>query len=94
MAWAPTPGSAGGELYHASGTFTDWAFGVEGVLSFGLELRPLSVNPGFFLPPEQIAAAGEETLAGLLSLIASISISHHWHLLGAPPAGTAQRCVV
>lgn len=63
---------AGGELYYASGTFTDWAYGVKGVLSYGLELRPLSVQPGFFLPPEEIASASEETLAGLMSLVQAV----------------------
>jgi hypothetical protein len=43
------------------------------VLSYGLELRPLSVQPGFFLPPEEIASASEETLAGLLSLVQAVS---------------------
>lgn len=60
--------SANGELYYASGTLSDWAYGGHGMLSFTVEMRPLASIPGFFLEPHLISTSGEETLQGLLGL--------------------------
>lgn len=58
---------SGAELYPASGTFTDWAYGEAGAVSFIIELRPKR-RGGFVLPPEEIKPTCEESYAATLEL--------------------------
>jgi hypothetical protein len=59
---------SGAGLYKASGTFTDWAYGDQGALSFVVELRPSRGRGGFVLPPAQIIPTCEESLAAVLEV--------------------------
>lgn len=54
-------------IYPAAGVSQDWAYGVGGILAFGIELRDTGQN-GFVLPPAQIIPNAEEMLGGLLAL--------------------------
>src|SRR5918995_534743 len=48
-------------LYLTAGDTTDWTYGVYGIPSFTIELRPLTVEEGgFILPPDQILPTWEE----------------------------------
>ena len=48
-------------LYLTAGDTTDWTYGVYGIPSFTIELRPLTVaEGGFILPPDQIQPTWEE----------------------------------
>jgi len=61
-------GPCGEEMYVCSGTAADWAYQQQGILhSYSLELRPDNAlgDDGFVVPPDQIAATGQELLAGL-----------------------------
>ena len=60
----------GVELYPASGTMTDWAYGEAGATSFTIELRPRS-GTGFVLPPSEIKPTCDEAVAAVLALRAS-----------------------
>ncbi len=62
------------ELYPASGTMTDWAYGEVNALSYTVELRPSSGRGagGFVLPPEQIRPTCDEGLAAVLALRAGL----------------------
>ena len=57
------------ELYLASGDATDWLYGEANILSFTIELRPRSSNPGFILPEREIQPTFEENLPAALFLI-------------------------
>ena len=59
---------SGAELYPASGTLSDWAYGAQGSTSFVMELRPAPGGGGFVLPPEEIVPTCEESLAAVLEL--------------------------
>ena len=59
---------SGAELYPASGTLSDWAYGDQGIWSFVFELRPAPGGGGFVLPPEEIVPTCEESLAAVLEL--------------------------
>jgi hypothetical protein len=56
---------SGADLYAASGTATDWAYGDAEALSFTIELRPGRNNSrrGFVLPPEEIKPTCDEGFA-------------------------------
>lgn len=57
------------DLYLAAGTCQDWVYGVAGVYSWTIELRPASsLQGGFVLPPEQIIPTGEESFAAVREL--------------------------
>ena len=53
----------GYQLYFASGIATDWFATQADVLSWTLELRPRSGNPGFLLPASEIEEATDENWA-------------------------------
>ncbi|MHC4429755.1 MAG: M14 family zinc carboxypeptidase, partial [Planctomycetota bacterium] len=55
-------------LYPADGVSVDWCYGDQGVLSYTIELRPTSGNPGFVLPPEEIIPTSEEAMAAVVAL--------------------------
>jgi len=56
--------------YVASGTFGDWAYGRQRIMSFTFELHPRTAAEGGFYPPgSAIAAAIEENREALLYLI-------------------------
>jgi hypothetical protein len=60
---------AGAGFYPASGTFSDWSYGEAGALSYTVELRPSKGGRGgFVLPPEQIVATCDESMAAVLEL--------------------------
>jgi len=63
-----TPDKGSG-LYLASGTTDDWTYAVAGVMSYTIELRPVSALVGFNLPPSQIMPTSEENIAAALHLI-------------------------
>ncbi|XP_019538286.3 zinc carboxypeptidase A 1-like [Aedes albopictus] len=57
-------------IYPASGSSSEWAYGVQKVrLSYTYELRPMGGYNGFVLPPEQIIPTGEETLDSLVTML-------------------------
>ncbi len=58
----------GVELYGASGTLADWAYGESGSLSFVVELRPARGSSGFVLPPDQIIPTCDESFAAATEL--------------------------
>ncbi|MHC5113703.1 MAG: M14 family zinc carboxypeptidase [Planctomycetota bacterium] len=53
-------------LYAASGASVDWTWGDQGVISYTVELRPLT--PSFDPPPEEILPTAQENLAGALAM--------------------------
>jgi len=55
-------------LYTASGSMTDWVFGVRGALSYTYELRDTG-RYGFLLPPDQILPNSEEIYPAFLELL-------------------------
>jgi carboxypeptidase T len=58
-------------LYLTAGDTTDWTYGVYGIPSFTIELRPLTVaEGGFILPPDQIQPTWEENKPAALEFIA------------------------
>lgn len=61
-------GPTGQILYLAAGASTDWTYGAEGIVGYGVELRDTGAN-GFLLPPAQIIPTGEEAMAGVKTLI-------------------------
>ncbi|KAK3261878.1 hypothetical protein CYMTET_29239, partial [Cymbomonas tetramitiformis] len=66
--YAFSRGDLGGDLYLASGTAGDWAYGAHQMLSFTVELPPMSAIPGFLLEPEHIAPTGLDALRGIVDL--------------------------
>jgi len=57
------------ELYAASGSMTDWMYGVASAFSYTVELRPgRGGRSGFVLPPEQIEPTCDEAFAAVLEL--------------------------
>jgi carboxypeptidase T len=58
-------------LYLTAGDTTDWTYGVYGIPSFTIELRPLTfAEGGFILPPDQILPTWEENKPAALEFIA------------------------
>ena len=61
-------------LYCASGTLIDWPYDMYGALSYTIELRPGSGDPGGFDPsPSEIRPCAEENFDGVLALIDHVS---------------------
>lgn len=59
------------QLYLTAGDTTDWTYGVYGIPSFTIELRPRTVEEGgFILPPDQILPTWEENRPAALEFIA------------------------
>lgn len=57
-------------LYPTAGDTTDWTYGIYGVPSFTIELRPRSfAEGGFILPPSQIQPTWEENRPAALAFI-------------------------
>eukprot|EP00241_Pyramimonas_parkeae_P004383 CAMPEP_0114245908 /NCGR_PEP_ID=MMETSP0058-20121206/12163_1 /TAXON_ID=36894 /ORGANISM="Pyramimonas parkeae, CCMP726" /LENGTH=809 /DNA_ID=CAMNT_0001359025 /DNA_START=981 /DNA_END=3410 /DNA_ORIENTATION=- len=83
--------NANGELYYASGTLSDWAYGGHGMLSFTVEMRPLASIPGFFLEPHLISTSGEETLQGLLGLTRQL-VDADWKHVNVTALQEAEEC--
>lgn len=62
---------SGRDLYPASGTMIDWAYGEHEAVSFVFELRP-NDRRGFVLPPEEIIPTCDESYAAVLELAESM----------------------
>lgn len=61
------------QLYPTAGDTTDWTYGIYGIPSFTIELRPRSVaEGGFILPPDQIQPTFEENLPAALTFIEQV----------------------
>ncbi|MCC6661199.1 MAG: hypothetical protein IT437_09970 [Phycisphaerales bacterium] len=61
-------------IYPTSGTIGDWAYGAQGILAWGLELRPEAGSSfGFTLPSNQIVPTCEENFAGLMALAQNVA---------------------
>lgn len=52
----------------ANGITNDWVYGVQGVFSYTVELRPEGFFPGFELPASEIIPTGEEIFPSVLDL--------------------------
>ncbi|MEM7159036.1 MAG: M14 family zinc carboxypeptidase [Myxococcota bacterium] len=60
------------ELYPAAGNVIDWTYGVHGLHSITIELRPgPGEEPGFLLGPEDIVPTGDELVAAIAQVIDS-----------------------
>lgn len=58
------------QLYPTAGDTTDWTYGVYGIPSFTIELRPDRFSAsGFILPPDQIAPTWEENKPAAFAFI-------------------------
>ncbi len=58
------------QLYPTAGDTTDWTYGVYGIPSFTIELRPDRFSSsGFILPPDQIEPAWEENKPAAFAFI-------------------------
>lgn len=58
------------QLYPTAGDTTDWTYGVYGIPSFTIELRPDRFSAsGFILPPDQIEPTWEENQAAAFAFI-------------------------
>jgi len=55
-------------LYQASGCSVDYMYGTQDRFGMTIELRPVSGNPGFLLPPSQILPTCEENLPAIVYL--------------------------
>ncbi|MHC4975152.1 MAG: M14 family metallopeptidase, partial [Planctomycetota bacterium] len=62
-------GAAGPEQYVASGDAPDWHYGVQDLLAWTIELRPLSSVPGFTIDASHIIPTGEEIYPAALEVI-------------------------
>jgi carboxypeptidase T len=61
------------QLYPTAGDTTDWMYGIYGIPSFTIELRPRSVaEGGFILPPDQIQPTFEENLPAAFAFIEQV----------------------
>jgi carboxypeptidase T len=61
------------ELYPTAGDTTDWTYGVYGIPSFTIELRPRSaLEGGFVLPASQIQPTFEENKPAALTFVRRI----------------------
>jgi carboxypeptidase T len=55
------------DLYPTAGDTTDWTYGVYGIPSLTIELRPrTAMEGGFILPPGEIRPAWEENMPAAL----------------------------
>jgi carboxypeptidase T len=58
------------QLYPTAGDTTDWTYGIYGIPSFTIELRPRTwLEGGFILPPDQIQSTWEENKPAALEFI-------------------------
>lgn len=55
-------------LYPSSGIMIDWMYAERGAISYTVELRPDTGNPGFILPPEEIIPTSEEAFEAALTM--------------------------
>jgi len=61
------------QLYPTAGDTTDWTYGIYGIPSFTIELRPRTqAEGGFILPPDQIQPTWEENRPAALDFIARV----------------------
>jgi len=61
------------QLYPTAGDTTDWTYGMYGIPSFTIELRPSNVvEGGFILPPNQIQPTFEENLPAAFAFIEQV----------------------
>ena len=61
------------KLYPTAGDTTDWTYGIYGVPSLTIELRPRSyAEGGFILPPSQIQPTWEENKLAALEFICHV----------------------
>jgi carboxypeptidase T len=61
------------QLYPTAGDTTDWTYGIYGIPSFTIELRPATASEGgFILPPGQIQPAWEENKPAALEFIRQV----------------------
>lgn len=61
------------ELYPTAGDTTDWTYGIYGIPSFTIELRPRTVaEGGFILPPSQVQPTWEENRPAALEFIRQV----------------------
>ena len=80
-----TPGPGNYTIYPTNGDFTDYAYGVHGVLAYTPEMRPASSQLGGFLLPEgQIKPNNEENLAAALWLMDNVASAT---FVEGPPSG-------
>ncbi len=71
-------------LYIASGTMDDWGYDATGSLSYTTELRPVSSNPGFQLPANQIRPTAEENFNAILFMSQFVGLPLRLDNVGAP----------
>jgi carboxypeptidase T len=65
------------QLYPTAGDTTDWTFGVYGIPSITIELRPSShTDGGFILPASQIQPTFEENKAAAVDFISTVIGEH------------------
>ena len=68
------------QLYRTAGDTTDWTYGVYGIPSFTIELRPATVEQGgFLLPADQILPTFEENRPAAFDFI-----NHHLLIRNTP----------
>ncbi len=61
------------ELYPTAGDTTDWTYGVYGIPSFTIELRPrTAMEGGFVLPASQIEPTFQENKAAAMAFVTSV----------------------
>ena len=84
--YQPVQGSSN---YLTSGTFGDWSYGSQRIISFTLELHPRTSSQGGFYPPGSVvAAAVEENREALLYLIEQADCPYR----AAGPSHAVQDC--
>lgn len=60
-------------LYRTAGDTTDWTYGIYGIPSFTVELRPQTFQEGgFILPPDQIQPTWEENRPAALEFVGRV----------------------
>jgi carboxypeptidase T len=70
VVYTPQQSSA---LYPTAGDTTDWTYGIYGIPSFTVELRPQNfAQGGFLLPPEQIQPTWEENRPAAFEFIQTV----------------------
>ena len=70
MVYTPQQSS---QLYPTAGDTTDWTYGIYGIPSFTIELRPRTqAEGGFILPPDQIQPTWEENQPAALEFIQQV----------------------
>ena len=77
-------GPAGPLQYIASGDAPDWHYGVQQLLAWTIELRPITFSPGFLIDPSQIVPTGQEIYPAALETIRYATQSLDLRLNSAP----------